>query len=105
LWDATTSSKARPFWHAARVFLWHGRTFAGANSLPMAYRQTERVVRKLAARREAILAAACDTLAEKGIAAVQIVPVAQPAGRAAGTGYRYFPSKTQLGAGGGGGLA
>ena len=62
----------------------------------MAYRQTERVVRKLAARREAILAAACDTLAEKGIAAVQIVPVAERAGIAAGTVYRYFPSKTEL---------
>ena len=63
---------------------------------PMAYRQTERVVRKLAARREAILAAAYDTLAEKGIAAVQIVPVAERAGIAAGTVYRYFPSKTEL---------
>jgi AcrR family transcriptional regulator len=63
---------------------------------PMAYRQTEKVARKLAARREAILAAACDTLAEKGIAAVQIVPIAERAGIAAGTVYRYFPSKTEL---------
>jgi len=62
----------------------------------MAYRQTERVARKLAARREAILAAAYETLAENGIAAVQIAPVAERAGIAIGTVYRYFPSKTEL---------
>jgi len=62
----------------------------------MAYRQTDKVVRKLAARREAILAAASDTLAEKGIAAVQIAPIAERAGIACGTVYRYFPSKTEL---------
>jgi AcrR family transcriptional regulator len=62
----------------------------------MAYRQTERVVRKLAARRQAILAAASQTLAEKGIAAIQIAPIAERAGIAAGTVYRYFPSKTEL---------
>src|SRR5262249_53932295 len=33
---------------------------------------------------------------EKGIAAVQIVPVAERAGIAAGTVYRYFSSKTEL---------
>src|SRR5260370_34623344 len=62
----------------------------------MAYRQTDKVVRKLAARREAILAAAYDTLAEKGIAAIQIAEIAERAGIAAGTVYRYFPSKTEL---------
>jgi len=62
----------------------------------MAYRQTDRVVRKLAARREAILAAACATLAENGIAAVQIAAIADRAGIASGTVYRYFPSKTEL---------
>jgi AcrR family transcriptional regulator len=62
----------------------------------MAYRQTDKVVRRLAARREAILAAACETLAEKGIAAIQIATVAERAGIAAGTVYRYFPSKTDL---------
>jgi AcrR family transcriptional regulator len=62
----------------------------------MAYRQTERVVRKLAARRQAILTAASQTLAEKGIAAIQIAPIAERAGIAAGTVYRYFPSKTEL---------
>ncbi len=30
------------------------------------------------------------------MAAVQIAPVAERAGIAAGTGYRYFPSKTEL---------
>jgi AcrR family transcriptional regulator len=60
------------------------------------YRQTEKVVRKLAARREAILAAASQAAAENGITAVQIVPIAERAGIAAGTVYRYFPSKTEL---------
>lgn len=62
----------------------------------MPYRQTERVTRRLSARREAILAAACEALAEKGIAAVQIIPVAAHAGIAAGTVYCYFPSKADL---------
>ena len=62
----------------------------------MAYRQTQNVVRKLAARRDAILAAAGDAAAAGGMAAVQIVPVAARAGIAAGTVYRYFPSKTEL---------
>src|SRR6202048_4008200 len=62
----------------------------------MPYRQTDNVVRKLAARHDAILAAACDAAAEGGMAAVQIAPVAQRAGIAAGTVYRYFPSKTEL---------
>jgi AcrR family transcriptional regulator len=60
------------------------------------YRQTEKVVRKLAARREAILAAASEAAAENGITSVQIVPIAERAGIAAGTVYRYFPSKTDL---------
>src|SRR3981081_300589 len=62
----------------------------------MPYRQTENVVRKLAARHEAILSAARDIAAERGMAAVQIAPVAERAGVAAGTVYRYFPSKTDL---------
>jgi|SRR6516162_4134204 AcrR family transcriptional regulator len=62
----------------------------------MPYRQTETVIRRLSARREAILAAACNALAENGIAAVQIIPVAERAGIAAGTVYRYFPSKADL---------
>jgi len=62
----------------------------------MPYRRTENVVRKLTARREAILASAQALAAESGMAAVQIAPVAERAGIAAGTVYRYFPSKTAL---------
>ena len=62
----------------------------------MPYRQTENVVRRLAARRDAILAAAGDAAAEGGMAAVQMAPVAARARIAAGTVYRYFPAKTDL---------
>jgi len=62
----------------------------------MAYRRTENVVRRLAARHDAIVAAAGSLAAEAGINAVQIAPVAERAGIAAGTVYRYFPSKTDL---------
>ena len=62
----------------------------------MPYRRTENVERKLAARHEAILTAARALAAEAGMAAVQIAPVADRAGIAAGTVYRYFPSKTDL---------
>jgi AcrR family transcriptional regulator len=62
----------------------------------MPYRRTENVRRKLAARHDAILTAARALASEGGIAAVQIAPVAERAGIAAGTVYRYFPSKTEL---------
>src|SRR5947209_13165873 len=62
----------------------------------MPYRRTENVVRRLAARHEAIVAAAGALAAEAGIGAVQIAPVSQRAGVATGTVYRYFPSKTDL---------
>jgi AcrR family transcriptional regulator len=62
----------------------------------MPYRRTENVVRRLAEREEAILAAATALAAEGGMAAVQIAAVAAQAGIAAGTVYRYFPSKTDL---------
>jgi AcrR family transcriptional regulator len=62
----------------------------------MPYRRTENVVRKLAARHDAIVAAACGVAAEGGMAAVQIAPVAERAGIATGTVYRYFPSKSEL---------
>jgi AcrR family transcriptional regulator len=67
-----------------------------ARLIRMPYRQTENVVRRLAARRDAILAAAGDAAAEGGMAAVQMAPVAARAGIAAGTVYRYFPAKTDL---------
>src|SRR4051794_4589920 len=62
----------------------------------MAYRRTENVVRRLAARHDAIIAAAAALAGEGGINAVQIGPVAERAGIAAGTVYRYFPSKADV---------
>ncbi len=62
----------------------------------MPYRRTENVARRLAARHAAIIAAARDAASEGGMAAVQIAPVAQRAGIAAGTVYRYFPGKIDL---------
>jgi AcrR family transcriptional regulator len=62
----------------------------------MAYRRTDQVVLRLNARRTAILVAARDAAAEGGMAAVQIAPVAERAHVAAGTVYRYFPSKAHL---------
>ncbi len=62
----------------------------------MAYRRTENVARRLAARHAAIVDAARAAASEGGMAAVQIAPVAQRAGVAAGTVYRYFPGKTEL---------
>ena len=62
----------------------------------MAYRRTERVIQRLAARHDAIIAAAQAIAAESGMGAVQIVPVAARAGIAIGTVYRYFPAKTDL---------
>jgi AcrR family transcriptional regulator len=62
----------------------------------MPYRRTENVARRLAARQAAIIAAARNAASEGGMAAVQIAAVAQRAGIAAGTVYRYFPGKTDL---------
>src|SRR6266540_7572320 len=62
----------------------------------MAYRRTEKVEQRLAARRTTIIAAASALAAERGMGAVQIAPVAERAGIAAGTVYRYFPSKAEL---------
>ncbi len=62
----------------------------------MPYRRTENVIRRLAARHDAIVTAAGALATEGGIDAVQIGPVAKRAGVATGTVYRYFPSKTDL---------
>ena len=62
----------------------------------MPYRRTDTVIRRLAARRDAILDAARAAAAEGGMAAVHIAHVADKAGIAAGTVYRYFPAKTDL---------
>src|SRR6186713_3452690 len=72
------------------------RQACGTGSAPMVYRRTHQVVKRLAARRSAILAAAREAAAEGGMAAVQIAPVAVRANVAAGTVYRYFPSKAEL---------
>jgi AcrR family transcriptional regulator len=62
----------------------------------MPYRRTENVVRRLAARERAIVAAGVALAGEGGLHAVQIAAVAERAGIAAGTVYRYFPSKYDL---------
>jgi AcrR family transcriptional regulator len=62
----------------------------------MAYRRTARILGRLAGRRADILRAARDTAAEQGLAAVQIAPVAERAGIAAGTVYRHFQTKADL---------
>ncbi len=62
----------------------------------MPYRRTAHVARKQAARHQAIMAAARAAAAEGGMAAVQVAQVAERAGIATGTVYRYFPSKAEL---------
>src|SRR3981189_425058 len=62
----------------------------------MVYRRTHQVVKRLAARRSGIPANVRESAADGGMAAVQIAPVAIRANVAAGTVYRYFPSKTDL---------
>src|SRR6201981_3864137 len=62
----------------------------------MVYRRTHQVVKRAAARRSAIRSAPRDAAAEAGMSAVQIAPVAVRANVAAGTVYRYFPSKADL---------
>ena len=62
----------------------------------MPYRRTENVLRRLAARHDAIVQAAAALASEGGINAVQIGPVSKRANVATGTVYRYFPSKTDL---------
>src|SRR6185437_15705582 len=73
-----------------------GSCAPGARNTGMVYRRTQQVVKRLAARRSAILTAARNAAAEGGIAAVQIAPIAVRANVAAGTVYRYFPSKADL---------
>src|SRR4029078_11087998 len=67
-----------------------------ARLIRMSYRQTENVVRRLAARRDAILAAAGDAAAEGGMAAVQMASVAARAGIAGRTVYRHSPARADL---------
>ncbi|KQY99874.1 TetR family transcriptional regulator [Pseudolabrys sp. Root1462] len=62
----------------------------------MPYRRTENIVRRLAEREKTILDAAMALAGEGGMAAVQVAAVASRAGIAAGTVYRYFPTKNDL---------
>jgi AcrR family transcriptional regulator len=62
----------------------------------MVYRRTEKVARHLAQRHAAIMAAARDLASESGMGALHVTAVAARAGIAAGTMYRYFPSKADL---------
>jgi AcrR family transcriptional regulator len=54
------------------------------------------VIRRLNERHDAIVNAARAAAAAGGMAAIQIAPVAERAGVAAGTVYRYFPGKIEL---------
>ena len=62
----------------------------------MAYRRTENVVRRLAQREQTIVEAARSAARSGGMQAVQIATIAERAGIASGTVYRYFPSKSDL---------
>lgn len=62
----------------------------------MAYRSTERTEARRAEVRERIVTAARELVAEGGFVAAQVAPVAERAGVAVGTVYRYFPSKSEL---------
>ena len=62
----------------------------------MAYRRTENVIRRFNARHDAIVEAARAAAGLGGMAAIQIAPIAERAGVAAGTLYRYFPGKIEL---------
>jgi len=62
----------------------------------LAYRRTENATQRLADKRARILKAARDLVAEGGWAAAQMDQVAEMAGVATGTVYRYWPSKAEL---------
>jgi AcrR family transcriptional regulator len=62
----------------------------------MAYRTTERTEARRAQTRERIVSAALELISEGGYVAAQIAAVAERAGVAVGTVYRYFPSKSDL---------
>jgi AcrR family transcriptional regulator len=78
------------------IHLLLSRVSATRSAIVVPYRRTENVNRRLAARRDAIIAAAQILATESGMAAVQIATVAARAGIATGTVYRYFPAKTDL---------
>ncbi len=62
----------------------------------MAYRRTERVEEQLQDKRNRILQAVRQVVGEIGFHGAQVATVAEAAGVATGTVYRYFPSKGEL---------
>jgi AcrR family transcriptional regulator len=62
----------------------------------MVYQRTAAVISRLEDNRARILAAARELVAEGGWRHAHIATVAQKAGVATGTVYRYFPSKAEL---------
>jgi AcrR family transcriptional regulator len=62
----------------------------------MVYRRTERVDEQLQDKRDRILQAVRQVVGEVGFHGAQVAVVAEAAGVATGTVYRYFPSKGQL---------
>lgn len=66
------------------------------NGVSLAYRKTARTEARKAANRRRLLEVARALVAEGGFQNVQIATVAEVAGVAAGTVYRYFPSKAAL---------
>lgn len=62
----------------------------------MAYHRTAATISRLEDNRARILAAARDLVAEGGWRHAHVATVAQNAGVATGTVYRYFPSKAEL---------
>jgi AcrR family transcriptional regulator len=64
--------------------------------LALAYRSTERTEARRAETRERIVSAALELIAEGGYVAAPVAAVADHAGVAVGTVYRYFPSKSDL---------
>ena len=62
----------------------------------MVYRQTATALARKADKRESLLFAARTLVAEGGFAAASMAAVAERAGVAIGTVYRYFPSKADL---------
>ena len=64
--------------------------------LALAYRTTERTKARRAETRERIVNAALELIAEGGYVNAPVAAVAERAGVAVGTVYRYFPSKSDL---------
>lgn len=62
----------------------------------MAYRETDRIKARKQSQRQSILAAARQRIATGGYQAANMQALAEQAGIATGTVYRYFPSKAEL---------